>query len=106
MDNKPPEQDTSQQDPPVSAPTEANPWPKWATPSSTFDMRNLKPHKCMVDVVQRGNYIHCSTGNHGMRIPQGKMLTKDEQGNWDLIDQPLRDEHGKIVAKNFTTVLP
>lgn len=82
-----------------------NPWPVWGKPESNFDLSQIKPHQCMTDLVQRGNYLHCNTGNHGMRIPVGKMLTKDEQGNFDLIDQPLSDSKGKVVAKNITDVV-
>ena len=99
MDGEQIEQDPSQQAASV------NPWPVFGTPSSSFDMKAVKPHACMQDIVQRGNYIHCNVGNHGMRIPLGKMLVKDAKGNWDLADQPLRDEHGKILAPNFAEVV-
>lgn len=99
MGDQPSEQDTSQQD------SSVNPWPVWGTPASSLDIKALKPHNCMVDIIQRGNYIHCNIGQHGMRIPQGKQLVKDAQGNWDLIDIPLRDSQGKILAPSFVGVV-
>lgn len=69
----------------------------FASPSSTVDMNAVKPHACMENVRQRGNYIHCMNGNHGMRIPPGKVLTKDGHGNFQLEDVVIRDETGEIV---------
>jgi hypothetical protein len=45
----------------------------------------------MQDIEQRGNYIHCRAGNHGMRIPAGKILNKDANGNWVLEDMQIID---------------
>lgn len=55
----------------------------WSNPESQFDISSIRPHNCMVDIVQRGNYIHCNEGNHGMRIPAGKILNKRD-GEWVL----------------------
>ena len=100
MGDQPIEQDTGQQTPPL-----ASPWGNYSVPDSTFDISALKPHKCMSDIIQRGNYIHCNVGNHGMRLPVGKMLVKLPNGDFDIVDQPLRDADGKIVAPNFADVI-
>lgn len=70
----------------------------FASPSSSFDSSKVKPHVCMQNVEQRGNYIHCHNGNHGMRIPHGKILTKDADGNFQLEDILVRDETGALVT--------
>lgn len=73
----------------------------WARNESNFDVSAVKPHKCMDNIVQRGNYIHCFTGNHGMRIPAGKILTKDAAGNWALADMVVFDvdETGQVINR-------
>lgn len=48
-------------------------------------MTKVKPHACMDNITQRGNYIHCVPGNHGMRIPQGKILDRIDN-QWVLKD--------------------
>lgn len=58
----------------------------WSRPETSFDITKVKPHACMVNIEQRGNYIHCFDGNHGMRIPAGKILDKDDAGNWIIKD--------------------
>lgn len=78
---------------------------KYALPESEFDMQAVVPHACMVDMVQLGNYVHCNIGQHGMRIPAGKMLTRLPNGKFDLVDQPMMDSTGQIVAPNFTSVV-
>ena len=88
----------------IENPSESTEALNWAKPDSTFDITKLTPHDCMTDIIQRGNYIHCNTGNHGMRIPHGQMLIKVGD-KWDLIDQPLSDEKGEVIADNFTTVV-
>lgn len=66
----------------------------FASPSSSVDLRQVKPHACMQNIENRGNYIHCFEGNHGIHIPQGKMLSKDANGEWRLEDMIIRDENG------------
>lgn len=85
--------------PDANAPLERPNFPQhfFASPSSAFDMSHVKPHACMQNVEQRGNYIHCFDGNHGMRIPHGKMLTRDSNGNFQLVDMMVVDEKGKPV---------
>jgi hypothetical protein len=78
---------------------------KWAKNESNFDMSLLKPHACMQNIKQIGNYIHCYTGNHGMRLQPGTMLTKDADGNFTVVDIPLRDETGKVIAPSMNSVI-
>lgn len=58
---------------------------EWNENVSNFDITKIKNHACMVNVKQIGNYIHCFDGNHGMRIPQGKILDRVD-GQWVLKD--------------------
>lgn len=89
----------SGQVPDANAPLERPNFPQhlFAKPSSSVDMNQVKPHACMERVEQRGNYIHCFAGNHGMRIPHGKVLNKDVHGNWILEDILVRDEEGNPI---------
>jgi hypothetical protein len=83
-----------------SEPVEQPHYPKhlYASPSSAgIDPSMVKPHACMVNVVQRGSYIHCHTGNHGMRIPPGKILVKGADGVFTLEDMVIRDRTGEPV---------
>lgn len=64
---------------------------QFSRPSSQVDLSLVKPHVCMQNIEQRGNYIHCRDGNHGMRIPAGKILNKDKNGNWILEDMKIID---------------
>lgn len=72
----------------------------FARNESNFDITKVKPHQCMTDIVQRGNYIHCNTGNHGMRIPADKILVQKADGSFDLEDMVVHttNKKGKIVA--------
>lgn len=72
---------------------------RWGSNTGTFDMSKLKPHRCMVNLHQRGNYIHCRDGNHGMRIPAGKILVKTPDG-WNLDDVTVLnvDSKGNVVT--------
>lgn len=71
----------------------------WATPFSQFNREGLRGHKCMDQIEQRGNYIHCRTGNHGMRIPQYTKLVRRDDGTWDLEDIKVlvTNDEGKVV---------
>lgn len=62
---------------------------KWAENESSFDLSQVKPHICMQDMAQFGNYIHCKTANHGMRMPANKILVKTAEG-FGLEDMVVR----------------
>jgi hypothetical protein len=98
MGDEPTVQDSSQQN------QEINPWPIWGTPSSSLELGALKGHTCGTDLVQRGTLVHCNTGNHGWKIPPHKMLVK-VNGQFDIVDQPISDASGKIIAKNLQSVV-
>lgn len=81
------DQSTPEDDSPAPAVEASNPrMHRWASNESNFDIAAAKPHACMSDIVQRGNYLHCNTGNHGMRIPAGKILIQTPEGAFDLVD--------------------
>lgn len=70
-------------DPSTPAPDEVVPSPAgfdpnhfWAQPSSRVNLSTVKPHRCMVNIKQIGNYVHCYDGHHGVRLAPNQMLVK------------------------------
>lgn len=69
----------------------------YATPSSRIDLSQVKPHDCMTDVVQKGNYIHCYTGHHGIRLKPNQILNK-KNGQY-VIEEMVVQESPKLPPK-------
>lgn len=88
--------DKTQTQTPVDTPN--FPGHMFSAPDSSFDVSKVKPHACMTDIVQRGNYIHCNTGNHGMRVPPGKILTQQD-GRFALTDIVIQESPEPVVKK-------
>lgn len=61
----------------VQAPAGFDPSHFWAKPSTRVDLTAVRPHTCMQNIKQIGNYIHCFDGHHGVRLAPNQMLVKD-----------------------------
>ena len=71
----------SQSNQEIDQPTEGkgfDPSHLWAKPGARVNLDVLRKHQCMVNIVQKDGYIHCYNGNHGMKIPPGKILVKKD----------------------------
>lgn len=98
MDPQPP---TSE--PVAPAPAGFDPNHFWARPESRIDLTAVKPHKCMQNIRQIGNYVHCYDGNHGVRLKPNQMLVK-EGDNFIIKDievhqspvLPVKRKRGKL----------
>ena len=73
----------------------------FASPSSDgINPATMRPHVCMQDVEQQGNYIHCKTGSHGMRLAPDEILEKDANGQFIISKVVVRDRYGNPVVAN------
>ena len=93
--------DSETQPEPVAGGVHVNQGPHYfAQPDSIFDLSKVEPHQCMTDMVQVGNYLHCNTGHHGMRIPAG-MVVNCHDGQWVLEEMVVHDvdKRGKLLKK-------
>lgn len=75
----------------------------WATPDSRIDLSVVKPHTCMTDLVQRGNYIHCNVGHHGMRIAPNQILDNVD-GEWVLRDMIVQNSPNLRATTKHATL--
>lgn len=76
-----------------------DPTHKFAVPGARVDMLNVQAHTCMKNVVQRGNYIHCFDGNHGIRLEHNQVLV-----GLDASGQPITSRNrGKAVDWRIET---
>lgn len=82
------------------APAGFDPNHYFATPSSRVDLATVKPHTCMQNVKQIGNYVHCYDGQHGMRLAHDEILVKKADGTFiiEKINIVTTDKKGAIVA--------
>lgn len=57
----------------------------YATPDTRVDLSKVKPHACMTNIKQIGNYVHCYNGNHGMRLGPHDMLVQNKDGQFEIV---------------------
>lgn len=71
----------------------------FATPDIRRDLSAVKPHACMENVRQIGNYVHCFNGNHGMRLAPGDILVRQSDGTFTV--EPMKivttDKKGNVL---------
>lgn len=77
----------------------------FATPDVRRDLTAVKPHACMENVRQIGNYVHCFNGNHGMRLAPDDILVRQSDGTFTVEKMKVitTDKKGKpLPPKNHS----